>query len=151
MSPMFLLVTIAVPTAILLAGGRLAAGSRVSLVLTSLTTLMITAAVLTWLLPDPSNISAALLFYFVLMPCTGAPIAAVVATRLVRTRGRLLSALTLAFLGWIAGIVALMVATRITGWARWPYYFWDYALSLAPPAIYSACGAVVAAGVRDRD
>lgn len=80
------------------------------------------------------------------MPCTGIPIATVLATRLVPTRGRFVSALTLSIVGWIAGVVLTVAVAALT-----TRYFWDHALMLALPAIHAACGAVVAAGVRDRD
>lgn len=149
LSSAHLIALAAAPAAILLSGRRLAPGSRPALFLTVPATWLIATAALCWLLPDPSDISASLLFFFVVVPCIGIPVAAIVATRLVRTRGRLVSALLLSLLGWICGLgVGLLVGANST--AGLPYYFWVYAVGLALPATYAACGAVVAAGLGDR-
>ena len=145
MSPTFVLALVAAPAAMLLGGRGLAAGSRRALVVTSVATWLLATVALSLLLGDPSDLFAALLFYFVVLPCTGAPLAALIATRLVRTRGRFVSALLLAFLGWIVGIVATMYTMRLLSSRD----VWENSQVLALPALYASCGAVLAAGLRD--
>lgn len=143
----YLIAVIAAPAAVLLAGGRLAAGSRRSLIITVLATWLTATATMSGV--DPSDIGAFFFVFLVVAPCLSIPTAAIVATRLVRARGQLVAALSLSWLGWIAGVVVLfLLAAQVA--AGWPKHFWDYALLLALPAIYSACGAVVAAGLGNR-
>jgi hypothetical protein len=137
----------AAPAAILLASQRLAPRSALALVITALVTLLIATVVLCWFVPDPSDIGVLIGFYYVVVPCLCIPIAAIIATRLVPTRGRIVSALLLAMFGWIAGIaVGMLVGANDL--AGVPNPFWDYALGLALPTVYASCGAVLAAAER---
>ncbi len=106
------------------------------------TTVMSTIAYY-WACPDPSDIVAVLRFYLLILPCVLVPVAAVVATRLARRPGELVAAGVLALLGWILGLVILRVVPV--------YAAGDLAgrvLDVAPPAVYAACGAVLAAARR---
>lgn len=145
-SPLYWIAVAAAPAAVLLTGGRLAARSRAALVVTSLATWVLATGVMEWFVPDPSYIYPVLLFFFVVVPIVGAIGAAVIATRLVATHGRLAQALILALLGWIAAlIVGVLLDMNAHAAGR---YLWDYAVSLALPASWSASAAVLAAGLR---
>jgi hypothetical protein len=141
------------PAAIVLRGSRLAPRSKPALFVTVLATWLFATVALSWLLPDPSDISAFYLFFLVVVPGMTIPVAALVATRMVRIRGRLVSAVVLSSVGWIVGlVVGLIVGSLGSPHAaiELPYYFWMYALDLALPATYAACAAIVAAGLAER-
>jgi hypothetical protein len=145
-SPLYWVAVAAAPAAVLMSGRRLASRSRGALIVTALATWVLATGVMEWFVPDPSFIYPVLLFFFVIVPVVGSIAAAVIATRLVPTRGRLISALLLALLGWIAALVVgawLDMNAHAAG-----RYLWDYAEALALPASWSASAAVVAAGVR---
>lgn len=144
-----LLALVAAPASVFLAGRRLAAGSRLSLVVTILATWLLATVALCLLLRDGSDISVFIMFFFLVMPWIGALTAAVVATRMVRIRGQFPSALILSLLGWLVGLLLswLIHTHNATGALS---HFWECAFLLALPVSYSACGAVVAVGLGDR-
>lgn len=156
LSVAFLIALAAPLTAILLSGRRLAAASRRAVIPTGLATWVLTTVALCWLVPDPSDIGALLTVFFLVVPWIGIPLAAILATLLVGVRGRrgwaFVQALVLALLGWIAGVVVVVVFLDASHAAALPcdFWDWDYAYALALPACYSACGAVVAAGLGAR-
>lgn len=142
MSPVHLIALIAPPAALRFASRRLAPGAALAFVVTSLVTWLIATAVLSWFVPDPSDIGALLGFYYIIVPCLCIPVAAIVATQLMPTRGRLVSAILLALFSWLVGIaIGMLIGVNHAAAGQ----FWDYALWLALPALYTACGAVLAA------
>jgi hypothetical protein len=143
----YFVVAVVAPIAVFVLGGRLAAGARAALVVSALATWLAVSAAMTWLVPDPSHLGSLLFFYLLVMPCLGVPVAALAATRLVRPRGRLGSALLLAALGWLVGLFLVFFLSSLLGA---PPHFRDHAFSLALPALYAASGAVVAAGLDAR-
>jgi hypothetical protein len=114
-----------------------------------LATWLFATVALCLLLGDGSDISVFIMLYFLVMPWFGALAASVVATRMVRTRGQFSSALILSLLGWLAGLV-LGWLVHVDHAAGLPRHFWESGFLVALPACYSACGAVVAAGLGDR-
>jgi hypothetical protein len=134
---------LAAPTAIVLAGRRLASRALIALFATCAITWMAITALITWI-GDPWDIWLTLVIYFLILPVLTAAISAVVATRVVALRGRLVPAFMLALLGWIVGLGVGMLV-----FAAGVDELWDNAVAIALPAIYAACGAVFAASVRD--
>ena len=153
MSLAHLIALAAPPAAIVLSGSRLAPRSKPALFITVLATWLFAIVALSWLLPDPSDISAFYLFFLVVVPGMTIPISALVATRIVRIPGRLVAAVVLSLVGWIAGLAAGLIVGALGSAhtaVELPYYFWIYALDLALPATYAACAAIVAAGLAER-
>jgi hypothetical protein len=144
-----LIALVAAPAAVLLGGRRLAAGSRLSLLLTLLATWLFATVALCLLIGDGSDISVFIMVFFLVVPWIGALAAAVVATRMVRTRGQFSSAFILSLLGWLAGL-AITWFVHVDHAAGLLRYFWESGFLVSLPACYSACGAVVAAGLGDR-
>jgi peptidoglycan/LPS O-acetylase OafA/YrhL len=135
---------VAAPAALWLGARRLASGTRTALVVTILVSWTVAAVALPWLFPETDDISVAILFFLFVAPMIVGPIAAIVATRLVQVRGQLVQACILAVIGWIAGAVAaFFVTAENTRSVPSP----QFALEVAAPAIYCACGAVLAAGL----
>jgi hypothetical protein len=134
-----------VPAAMVVAGRRLADRALLALAATCAVTWGATTAVITWLLTDPSDIAGVVIFYFLVAPSVGTLLAALVATRVVRIRGRFLPSFLLAFLGWVFGLGGGMIIYSTAGFDE----LWDNAILLALPAIYAACGAVLAASIRE--
>jgi hypothetical protein len=134
---------LAAPTAIVLAGRRMVDGVMLALVVTCAVTWMSIAGLITWI-GDPWDIGLTLVIYFVILPLLTAAIAAVVATRVTRIRGRLVPAFLLALMGWVVGLGVGMIV-----FAAGVDELWDNAMAIALPAIYASCGAVFAASVRD--
>ena len=147
--PLAFLAALAVPPAAVLARNRFAAHTVRALVITAPVTWFITTLAVSWMLSDPSDISTAFFFLFLVAPCLGVPLTAVIATRAVGIRGQVASAVILAFLGWVAGLVALWLVSLVSELraAGLPDHFWEGALILALPTCYATCGAVVAAGL----
>ena len=141
-----------VPALVLLGGHKLATGSRRALVATTLVTWAVTTFVLAWFVPEGPETDEEVLFFLIAIPCVGVPVAALVATRLVRTSGRLIQALLLAALGWFLGLVALLVFLWmvIPHAANDPVIVVFQALLLGMPVNYASSGAVLAAGLGGR-
>ncbi len=131
----------ALPAAILLGAKRMAAGTRVALLVTIALTWTAATLAYAWFCPDPSDLSAVIRFFLIILPALAIPTAAFVATRIVHRPGETIAAMLLGMLGWIVGIVVLFVA---------PFGSADLAARaflVAPPAILIASGAVLAAGL----
>ncbi len=101
-----------------------------------------------WFVTDPSDIGSLVLFFLALGPAVAVPTAAIIATAFAPKVGlriaALFSALFAGILGWAIGIVIMHVvepfAPRDDVWLR--------LIGVAPPAIYCACGAVLATSWR---
>jgi hypothetical protein len=141
---MHLGVLVAAPAALWLGARRLASGTRTALVVTIVASWIVAAVALPWLMPETDDISLAILCFLLVAPMVIGPLAAIIATRIVQVRGQLLQAWGLAVVGWIAGAVAaFFVSAESTRAALLP----EVAIEVAGPAIYCACGAVLAAGL----
>ncbi len=123
-------------------------GSLHVLVPTILATWLVTTFALTYLLPDPSDLTAFYFYFLVVVPSLGIPLAALLATRLAKLRGHLLSVVGMALLGWIAGLVVGLLLELYVARDGLPYYFWAYAAGLALPACYAGSAAAWAASVQ---
>jgi hypothetical protein len=97
-----------------------------------------------WFVPDPSDTGALVLFFLALGPAVAVPIAALIATAFSPPIGLRVAAFFAAafcgLLGWAIGIVIMHVVTPFA--ARDD--IWMRLLGVAAPAIYCACGAVLA-------
>jgi hypothetical protein len=97
-----------------------------------------------WFVPDPSDTGALVLFFLALGPAVAVPTAAVVATAFsppIGLRvGAFLASAFCGLLGWAIGIVIMHVVTPFA--ARDDV--WIRILGVSAPAIYCACGAVLA-------
>ncbi|NVB80168.1 MAG: hypothetical protein HOV81_17370, partial [Kofleriaceae bacterium] len=101
-----------------------------------------------WFVPDPSDTGSLVLFFLALGPAFAVPTAALVATLFAPPVGfriaAFFSAVVAGILGWAIGLVIMHVVEPFAPSRELLLRL----IGIAPPAIYCACGAVLATSWR---
>lgn len=142
-----LLALLTPPLTVLLAGRRLSGGVPLALVVTVVVTWCVAVA-LGLLLGGVDDMSAILMFVFVVLPMIGSLVAAGIAARLAHGRGLFVSALALALVGWYAGLMVMMLLEPSRRALGEPALSW--AILTAFPVVYASSAAVLGAGLAGR-
>ena len=140
----YLVWVVAFPTLLFVRVGRTVDGARAALVVAALATWAAVTVVMAVLGPAPGRFMTAVIYYLAVLPALAVPLSAFVATRLVRPRARLAMPLLLSFAGWMVGLTFAYLGHAPASTST---PLWLYAHILVVPAVYAACGAVVAIGL----
>jgi hypothetical protein len=124
---------------------------RTAATLVTITVTLIAALVAhLWFVPDPSDTGSVALFFLALGPAIAVPTAALAATLFAPPVGfriaAFFSAVVTGIVGWAVGIVIMHVVEPFAPDRELLVRL----IGIAPPAIYCACGAVLATSWRPR-